>query len=325
MRAGIFNQRTTVWDDRSPSSLSPEERARRLAEATGGASAHSSHARNLAELFRPPTEIMYRRSFEDARDDAKELEKWIIVNIQEDSTWACQILNRDIWRNSMVQQTIRENFIFLQHNRNSEQGRNYIRLYMANAFEDSFPHVAIIDPRTGEQVEVWKKMPVKPEDCVQILHEFLERFSLNVNAKNPVQRGPGGTTSAAAMDDNDDYMLEDDSMEAEEAEPPAKGKEVETSPFHKIASDKHHQEPQPGPDVTAIQFQLPTGKKIVRKFLVRDPVERLFEYVKADLFPGQEFDLMGPLGKKLIDILHQTIEEAGLKRASVMVEVVDEE
>jgi len=40
--------------------------------------------------------------------------KWIMVNIMDSREFACQILNRDLWSDRTVQQTIRENFYFLQ-------------------------------------------------------------------------------------------------------------------------------------------------------------------------------------------------------------------
>ncbi|KAF8245351.1 hypothetical protein K440DRAFT_555949 [Wilcoxina mikolae CBS 423.85] len=365
MRAGIFNQRTNVWDADQPiSSLTLEERRRRLAEATGGASARTPHATKLADLFRPPVEIISHLPFDEARDEAKESEKWILINIQDESVFASQVLNRDIWRDSEVQQTIRENFIFLQMNRNGMDGRDYVRLYLPNAVAngtdgDLFPHVAIIDPRTGEQVKVWKEMPKSPIEFVHTLHEFLERYSLNLDAKNPVQRqtkpkidvgrmteeemlqlalqhsltGDGNGTPQAQ--DPDEFTRHEDLMEFEEAVPEPKGKEVEKSPFQKIASDKHHQEPPPGPEVTRIQFKLHDGSRVVRRFLLKDRVERLFEYVKADLLPekeaqkddggnaDREFDLVS-LGKRLIDVLDQTVEVAGLKMGTVMVETMDD-
>ncbi|KAF8539661.1 hypothetical protein BDD12DRAFT_881921 [Trichophaea hybrida] len=361
-RAGIFNQRTNVWDADQPiSSLTLEERRQRLAEATGGASTRTPISTRLADLFRPPVEIISHLPFDEARDEAKELEKWILINIQDESVFASQVLNRDIWRDSEVQQTIRENFIFLQMNRNGRDGRDYVRLYLPNAVangtdSDLFPHVAIIDPRTGEQVKVWKEMPKSPIEFVHTLHEFLERYSLNLDAKNPVQRqtkpkidvgrmteeemlqlalqhsltGDGDGTPQAQ--DPDEFTRYEDLMEFEDAVPEPKGKEVEKSPFQKIANDKHHQEPPPGPEVTRIQFKLHDGSRVVRRFLLKDRVERLFEYVKADLLPekeddggkaGREFDLVS-LGKRLIDVLDQTVEVAGLKMGTVMVETMDD-
>ncbi|KAI4749877.1 hypothetical protein E4T45_14810, partial [Aureobasidium sp. EXF-8846] len=118
-RPGIFNQ-VSVWDDdangfATPSD--PEAHRRNLARATGGASEQSSKSTLLAELFRPPTDLISPLSFQDARDEGKEDEKWIIINVQDPSIFDCQVLNRDIWKNSQIKETVQENFIFLQYSK----------------------------------------------------------------------------------------------------------------------------------------------------------------------------------------------------------------
>ncbi|CAZ79812.1 unnamed protein product [Tuber melanosporum] len=379
-RFGAFGRRSAanVW---APESTDSSES---LLEAVGGVSESSSKPSKLAEIFRPPFEIMTNLSFQDARDEAKEVEKWILVNIQDNSIFSCQLLNRDIWKAPEVKATVKENFVFLQMDRAGRDGKDYLRLYMANAVDDTalfssgtkaedvFPHIAIIDPRTGEQVKVWTDVPKNPLEFLMVLHEFLDRYSLKVDAKNPVQRKTkpkasvahmtedemmqlamqnslGGTsTPLGATSDPDDLTKTGgassdvgDLMEFEEVqENQADTSEKQESVFWRIRGDKHHAEPLSGPDVTRIQFKMSDGTRVVRRFLLKDRVERLFEYVKADLLPehqekrksgpddkedllvGKEFELVS-LGKKLIDHLEETIDEAGLKMGTVMVEVLD--
>lgn len=369
-RPGIFNQ-NTVWDDPDEPGLPPQERhRRRLAAATGGESERSSRDRTLADLFSPPFDLISNLSWEDARDEAKDDMKWILVNVQDMSIFQSQQLNRDVWKNKEVQETVRENFIFLQYNRAGNDARDYIRLYIPqaagpearyNGSDDLFPHVAIIDPRTGEQVKVWAKPPLNPIEFVHSLHEFLDRYSLSEDAKNPVQRKTkpkvdvdsmteeemmrlameeslgGAFPRSATAHDPDAFTKEDDAgdlMGFEEqtpAEPPK-----EQSVFDKIAGDRHHVEPPPGGASTRIQFRLSDGSRTIRRFMPTDTVERLFEYVKADLLPElatktgdeslakKEFDLVS-LGTKLIEHLGKTIEEANLKMGTIMVETVENE
>lgn len=374
---GIFNQRSSrsVWDE---SEVSSAERHHRLAEATGGASESSSKSTRLAEMFRPPFEIISPLNLEDARAEAREDEKWILVNVQDNSVFACQALNRDIWKAREVMATVKENFLFLQMDRNGIDGRDYIRYYLQKAADPSqrfnsdvanlFPHIAIIDPRTGEQVKVWNDTPKEPMEFVMQLHEFLERYSLKVDAKNPVQRtskvkpnvahmtedemmqlamqnslGPAASTSDGDPDtltkDNSDSDLMDFEDSSKGKEPETIQDDEELTPFSRIRADAHHAEPPPGPETTRIQFRMHDGTRVVRRFLLKDYVERLFEYVKADMLPEheakkpaeerrtaqgeREFDLVG-LGKKLIEFLNLTVDEAGLKNGTVMVEVMDD-
>jgi thioredoxin-related protein len=134
--------------------------------------------------------MSHHLSWSDARDDGKENEKWILVNVQDPSIFDCQVLNRDIWKNTQVQETIKENFIFLQYSKNDARGQEYINYYFNTMrdHEDAYPHIAIVDPRTGEQVKTWSGSPApKVNEFLMDLHEFLDRYSLRMDQKNPVQ------------------------------------------------------------------------------------------------------------------------------------------
>ena len=121
--------------------------------------------------------------------------KWIMVNIMNSQELSCQILNRDLWSDKDVQKTIREHFYFLQYTDEEAEGLRYQRTYPF----DEHPHIGIIDPRTGipymfadadlagEQVKTWNKVILPPEFLLEI-HEFLDRFSLSEQARNPIGR-----------------------------------------------------------------------------------------------------------------------------------------
>ena len=68
-----------------------------------------------------------------------------MIDIQDETEFACQVLNRDIWSNTAVKSIIEEHFVFWQVNRNSREGQRYMQFYPI----EQFPHVAILDPRTG--------------------------------------------------------------------------------------------------------------------------------------------------------------------------------
>jgi hypothetical protein len=356
-RAGIFNQRTnqtSVWDEAPDSSA----RRRELATATGGASEQSSKMNMLANLFRPPFELMFQQSWEKARDMGKEQEKWIIVNIQDPAIFDCQRLNRDIWKNEDIQATVRENFIFMQYAKDDPRGQEYVNYYFHDRDNpDAYPHIAIVDPRTGEQVKTWTGPPIpEPVEFHAQLHEFLDRYSLNANAKNPVaMRKPdrkkpdvGRMTEEEMLemalqnslenggqgskDEDPDSLTKQDAMDKGKGrateEEPAESSTNGTSPWAQISAVNSHTEPTvTDPKVTTrIQFRGGPGRPIVRRFNLSDPVRRIYEWIKAD-HPyegkeGAEFDLSF-MGKNLMDSLDATIEEAGLKGASVMVEFTE--
>jgi hypothetical protein len=363
-RAGIFNQRTApsnVWDNTADSSA----RRRELATATGGASEQSSKMNMLAELFRPPFELMYQGSWEKARDMGKDEEKWLIVNIQDPAIFDCQRLNRDIWKNDEIKATVRENFIFMQYAKDDPRGQQYVNYYFhARDSSDAYPHIAIVDPRTGEQVKVWSGPPIpEPVDFHAQLHEFLDRYSLNVHAKNPVAKRKAESKAKDPARMTEEEMLEmalqnsmengkgpqDDDPDAltkssdnikgkapaqaapvePEAEPAQEEASAPSNPiFAAISAHAPHTEPTiTDPKITTrIQFRGPSGRPIVRRFNLSDPVRRVYEWVKSDApwegQQGSEFDLAF-MGKNLIEHLDSTVEEAGLKGASVMVEFTE--
>jgi len=369
-RAGIFNQRTThasVWDN-TPDA---DARRRELATATGGASEQSSKMSMLAELFRPPFELMCQDSWEEARTMGKAREKWLLVNIQDPAIFDCQRLNRDIWKNDDIKATVRENFIFMQYAKDNPRGQQYVNYYFhARDSSDAYPHIAIVDPRTGEQVKVWSGPPIPdPVDFHAQLHEFLDRYSLNVNAKNPVAK-----RKAEVKKLDVDRMTEDEMMEwalqnsmdkdaqqgpkhndpdaltksfdnaqgkgkgkgratTQEPEPSTAAQEEHqgtTSAFARISSHAPHTEPSiTDPKVTTrIQFRGPSGRPIVRRFYLSDPVRRIYEWIKSDApwegKQGSSFDLTFT-GNNLLEHLDSPIEQAGLKGVSIMVEFVDTE
>ncbi|KAG9343635.1 hypothetical protein JZ751_013805 [Albula glossodonta] len=99
----------------------------------------------LADLFRPPIELMHKGSFETAKDCGQLENKWLMINIQNVQDFSCQCLNRDVWSNNAVRTIIREHFIFWQVYHDSEEGQRYIQFYKLN----KFPYISILDPRTG--------------------------------------------------------------------------------------------------------------------------------------------------------------------------------
>ncbi|KIW01768.1 uncharacterized protein PV09_06940 [Verruconis gallopava] len=372
-RPGIFNQRDTqsaVWDS------DPEQRARNLAYATGGQSTQSSRAQSLAEIYRPPFEIISRLSWDQARSEGRQEKKWLLVNVQDPSIFDCQMLNRDLWKDERVAAVIRESFVFLQYLRTDPRSDGYIQYYFAHSVDnpDAYPHIAIVDPRTGEQMKIWSGRPVpKADDFVEALYNFLDRYSLDVAKKNPVAKrkaeqpkvfdidrmtedemlqmamqqslANGGSGTPPKQEDPDDLTKsvelgsaeagpsKNDSSGTSVATPSAAVDEDASQPsaeslmFAQIASDRPHEEPPADPKTTTrIQFRHPGGR-VVRRFTLTDSVRRIYEWLKASPpspeQAGKTFDLMF-MGKNLLESLDESIEEAGLKNASVNIEWIDE-
>lgn len=314
---------------------------------------------------------MSRLSWDEAREEGKAEEKWILVNIQDPAVFDCQILNRDIWKNESIRDTVKENFLFMQYSKDDPRGSQYIQYYFqARDSQDAYPHIAIVDPRTGEQVKAWSGPPVpKAPDFLMQLHEFLDRYSLKVNARNPVaKRKPEvkkekqvdrmtedemlemalqnslANNGGQREDDPDDLTrsvgeigkgkgkatAEDDDVMEEVNQTGTNGHlnptENSPSPFSLISGTNPHTEPGLDPSTTTrIQFRH-SGGRMIRRFALADPVRRLYEWLKASPLEGKEgvaFELVF-MQKNLIDLLDDTIEHAGLKNGTVMVEFLEE-
>lgn len=157
-RPGVFNQVATnsIWNATDESEGSRRDR---LARATAGASERDARSNMLAEMYRPPFELMSDLSWNQARQHGKQEEKWLLVNIQDPSIFDCQVLNRDIWKNPSIKETVEENFVFMQYTKHDPRGSQYVQYYFPNSDSpDAYIHIAIVDPRTGEQVKVWSAM-----------------------------------------------------------------------------------------------------------------------------------------------------------------------
>jgi UBX domain-containing protein 7 len=368
-RPGIFNQQpvaSSVWnDDEDPSHRDI------LASSTGGASEASSRANRLAKLFQPPWDLMYKGPWDSAREEGREEKKWLLVNIQNGNVFDCQALNRDLWKDPSVVETVRENFLFLQYDQADVRAEQYLNYYFQDHQNyDLYPHIAIVDPRTGEQVKVWSRETPRAPDFLMQLHEFLDRYSLNNNTRNPVaKRKPeakrekdiyqmseeeqlqaameasldtqGKEDKALGIHDPDDLTRSIGDLAGDE-----KGKATSSnqdrdsmsisedigqesgsiaSPFLSIRSDLPHVEPAPGPAVTRIQFRHSAGR-VIRRFDVSDPVLRIYEWLKAEPLEGKEgvaFELIA-VGKNLMELAEETIEQAGLKNGTVMIEFLED-
>ena len=321
---GIFNQRETpsIWQNDHADDVPT------LADATGGASEASARSNMLARLFQPPWDLMYKGSWEDARDEGKEHKKWLLVNIQDGSVFDCQTLNRDLWKNDGIVETVRENFVFLQYQKEDPRADPYIQFYFQQADNtDNYPHVAIVDPRTGEQIKVWSRKMPTPSEFLMQLHEFLDRYSLESHARNPVAKRKSESKKEKSLDEMTEEeqlehamqasMAQSAQLEAPEVEdpddltrsigdlraPPAveedsKGDAMSiyengaqskaATPFSQIPSDRPHTEPPgPGTGITRVQIKHPGGR-IVRRFAESDLVQRIYEFLKAEPLEGKE-------------------------------------
>jgi hypothetical protein len=105
---------------------------------------------------------------------------------------------------------INENFIFIQYSKDDPKNQ-YIQYYFPTKDDlDAYPYIAIVDPRTGEQVKLWSgPLPLEPWEFFMQLVEFLDRHSLMIDKSgNPVverktQKGKSVGVDRTAKDRNE--------------------------------------------------------------------------------------------------------------------------
>ncbi|ETE63374.1 UBX domain-containing protein 7, partial [Ophiophagus hannah] len=154
----------------------------------------------LADLFRPPIDLMHKGSFETAKECGQMQNKWLMINIQNVQDFACQCLNRDVWSNDAVKNIIREHFIFWQVYHDSEEGQRYIQFYKLG----DFPYVSILDPRTGQKLVEWHQLDVT-SFLDQVTGFLGEHGQLDGHSTSPPQKR---TRSESLIDASEDSQLE---------------------------------------------------------------------------------------------------------------------
>jgi hypothetical protein len=282
------------------------------------------------------------------------------VNIQDSSEFSCQQLNRDLWASKDVKDTVRENFVFLQYAHDSEAGLDYITLYPFPAF----PHISILDPRTGEQLKVWSEVPATAK-WLEDAHEFLERYSLDPSHRNPVAKirrnktNPDHMTeeeqiemavrqSLGVPDQGDVSNSEDDYVSVGDGAsdivvldaPCANQGTSHTVPAPTTSSEMqlthedifasilpiNGEEPATDPKTTTrIQFRLGDGSRVIRRFNLLDTVRSLFAFAKGAIPAVQgHYFSLTSERRNLIDMLDDTISGANLQNSVVLVEILDE-
>lgn len=284
----------------------------------------NSNQKRLANLFRPPFDLITAVDLDTAKILGKKEKKWILINIQNPTFFQSQVLNRDFWSNSRIKNLVSNNFIFLQYQHDSPNGINYVNFYKT----DNFPHIAILDSLTGERLKFWidGEVPNIREWCDDV-EEFLTDFSLNPNAQNPIINHKF----------DPDLLTEEQQIEFAIKHSLSGNKEEEKQIVEEIPKDSfeaiiptNHTEPDSSSSSTRIQIRFPNGKRLVHKFLLTDNIEIIYKWLKfvisQDSDLGLESDYKFILtnssdrGFKFIESLDKTIDEANLKNASILLE-----
>ncbi|KAK9802553.1 hypothetical protein WJX73_000517 [Symbiochloris irregularis] len=147
---------------RGANDSSPSDRAAPSPAASSGS--------GLADLFKPPQDLLFQGTFEAAKQTAAAQNRWLLANVQSNAQFASHQLNRDTWSHATVKDIVQGCFIFWQVADSSDQGGKIMTFYRL----DELPAVMVIDPVTGAKMKDWKGF-VEPDRMLEGLMPFLER------------------------------------------------------------------------------------------------------------------------------------------------------
>eukprot|EP00735_Rhodelphis_limneticus_P003270 TRINITY_DN14724_c0_g1::TRINITY_DN14724_c0_g1_i1::g.21545::m.21545 TRINITY_DN14724_c0_g1::TRINITY_DN14724_c0_g1_i1::g.21545 ORF type:complete len:512 (+),score=66.59,sp/Q5REY7/UBXN7_PONAB/33.23/6e-45,UBX/PF00789.15/8.6e-15,UBA_4/PF14555.1/3.5e-14,Thioredoxin_7/PF13899.1/1.3e-09,UIM/PF02809.15/0.012,UIM/PF02809.15/1.9e+03,CUE/PF02845.11/0.064,CUE/PF02845.11/5.1e+03,DRY_EERY/PF09750.4/1.4 TRINITY_DN14724_c0_g1_i1:49-1536(+) len=128
----------------------------------------------LAELFKPPLDLLFPGTFDEAKREGVKEEKWILVNVQDMSEFTSHAINRDLWSDGVVRTVVQASFIFMQLNKTSMEGRRFLQFYPTA----KLPAICFIDPRTGERLETLDE-DFSKKSFLDRVQTFLDINSLN--------------------------------------------------------------------------------------------------------------------------------------------------
>ena len=272
-------------------------------------------------MFPPPAALNFVGSLEQCREQGKVDGKWVLANLQDHAEFASHMLNRDTWMDDMVEQVVRSNFLFWQRGTTSRAGKAYKDMYRLGGDDEKFPHMAIIDPRTGAKVATFSGY-VEPLDMTQKLVVFLERHSLTAH-KIPT---PAKEQAAAVAGTGADTDVE---IAAEWAVGKADGG-VQTDPEPEPLRADYGtaaEEPVAGPDVCRVQLKFPSGKTLVRRFYKAASLRELYAVAAASdaiaaAGTGTPFELNTTYPVKTLDPAGGSVQDEGVAGAQVLVRLL---
>ncbi|XP_014666572.1 PREDICTED: UBX domain-containing protein 7-like [Priapulus caudatus] len=178
------------------------QRETKVQEAMLTKSTDARKLKTLEDLFRPPVDLMHKGSFESAREAGQVSGKWLMVNIQNVREFPCQVLNRDVWSSDAVRLIIKEHFVFWQVYHDSSEGERFLQFYKVT----EYPYVAILDPRTGENLSIWHRVDA-PTFCESVT-DFISQHP-TIQASPPNAEPPRKKIcSESILDASEDSQLE---------------------------------------------------------------------------------------------------------------------
>ena len=167
-----------------------------FAIGSGTFKAKNKKEATMEAMYARPSGLMFSGTFYELRQKGKLEDKWLLINVQAENFFNSHVLNRDVWSDECIVDMVKCTFIFWQTQHFTEEGKVYAERYHIN----KFPHIAILDPRTGGLV--WSKEDIADKN---IIAEWLQDF-ISDNP-SPSSSRPSKTAKSVSLVEDDDDVL----------------------------------------------------------------------------------------------------------------------
>ncbi|KAI3872719.1 hypothetical protein MKW92_045516 [Papaver armeniacum] len=286
---------------------------------------------NLAKLYRPPVELMFRGSFHESKEVAKAQRKWLLLNLQSPTEFSSHMLNRDTWGHEILAGMIASNFIFWQVYDDTTEGKKVCGYY---SLRGSIPAVLVLDPFTGKKEKSWSGM-VQPEALLEDLMPYMDaapkdsvekpvkpikvysRRKRTARRKSETEEAIGALAASMKNMTATGVTTSNDANEC-------KSDDVGTLLSKKLRYLELAEEPKEVDKklLCSIRIRLPDGRRVQRNFLRTDPVQLLWPFCSSQLdaaeFPSFELTLAIPGASKTLNYEDKlTFEESGLSNSMI--------
>lgn len=281
-----------------------------------GQGATDERGRRLAELFRPPTELMFKGGFDAARRQARMEKRWLLVTVHNPTEFPCQMMVRDVWNDAAIQDFIRESLVFLLITVGTSEAERYQQYYKFN----EFPHWALIDPRTGKRVRSGNRVIRAPEMLMELV-EYVSDHPLGIAHKHDSPADLDREKIEGSYEIDEDVTRPAINLPNPLVESPVDKRCV--SLMHAPATVMIPPEPPlDNPESLTIQIRLPSGSRHRRRFLRNEKIQVLFDFVHSICAELEEFDIQVHT-LSLSPHRSDTLEKHNLKNAALTVILKD--
>ncbi|CAG2212197.1 unnamed protein product [Mytilus edulis] len=154
--------------------------------ASGSVPSVPNKKRTLEDLFRPPIDITFKGTLASLRDEGKTRNKWLLRCMEQQNAKA----------------VIKDNFIFWQVYHDSEEGKKFCQFYKVN----QWPFVAVVDPRTGENMSTWNKLDATV--FCELVTDFLMEHPYNDPSEEPSPAAKRARREPSIVDATEDEQLQ---------------------------------------------------------------------------------------------------------------------